>query len=198
MAKPITENQVKKFYSEYAKAMDVRFIEKKHWGIVATYLKRVLNRYLKKYASYVPALESNMRPMVLKNCIILNYNIGDKMENYGFSTAVHEAEHVIQQREYVRKGGKIITWYSEYFKDSEFRALQEGGAKASEAEFDYYYCGMMPQLPQLDDYFVSADGQKLSDEAYQKRIDRVKELGKGSTTSLASMHAIHILNSIIK
>lgn len=196
MAKPITENQIKKFYSEYAKVMDVRFIEKKHWGIVTSYLKSVLNRYIKKYAPYVPDLESSMRPMVLKNCIILNYNIGDKIENYGFHIAVHEAEHVIQQRDYVRKGGRIVTWYSEYFKDPEFRALQEGGAEASEAEFEYYYSGVLPSLPRLDDYFVGIDGQKLSDEAYRKRIDRVKHLGRGSTTSLASMHAIQVFNSI--
>jgi hypothetical protein len=190
--------QLIEFYEKYAKDMGIRFVEKKHWGIFNTYLRYVLNRYLKKYSVLVPNLSEVCRPKILKNIVILDYNIGDSEVGWKkqLSVAVHEGEHALHMRDFISKGGRIADWYLQYFRDREFRAVQEGGAIATEAELEYALSGKIPSLPSLEEYLVGDAGQKLSDQTYQKRIDRIKELGKGASTSASSMRALKILRSM--
>ena len=194
----MNKRQLMEFHEKYAKDMGIKFIEERHWGIFNTYLRYVLNKYLKKYSALVPNLSEVCRPKILKNIVILNYNIGDSKVGWKkqLCIAVHEAEHVLQMRDFVSKGGRIADWYLQYFRDREFRAIQEGNAIATEAEVEYVLSGKIPSLPSLEDYYVGSEGQKLSNRTYQKRIDRIKELGKGGTTTPASMRALQILRSM--
>jgi hypothetical protein len=194
----MNKKQLIEFHEKYAKDMGIKFIEERHWGIFNTYLRYVLNKYLKKYSVLVPNLSEVCRPKILKNIVILNYNIGDSKVGWKkqLCIAVHEAEHALQMRDFVSKGGRIADWYLQYFRDREFRAIQEGNAIATEAEVEYVLSGKIPSLPNLEDYYVGSEGQKLSNRTYQKRIDRIKELGKGGTTTPASMRALQILRSM--
>jgi hypothetical protein len=194
----MNKRQLIEFHEKYAKDMGIKFIEERHWGIFNTYLRYVLNRYLKKYSVLVPNLSEVCRPKILKNIVILDYNIGDSKVGWKkqLCVAVHEGEHVLQMRDFVSKGGRIADWYLQYFRDREFRAIQEGNAIATEAEVEYVLSGKIPAWPNLEDYYVGSEGQKLSNRTYQKRIDRIKELGKGGTTSPASMRALQILRSM--
>jgi hypothetical protein len=194
----MNKRQLTEFHGKYAKDMGIKFIEERHWGIFNTYLRYVLNRYLKEYSVLVPNLSEACRPKILKNIVILNYNIGDSKVGWKkqLSVAVHEGEHAIQMRDFVSKGGKIANWYLQYFRDREFRAVQEGSAIATEAELEYALSGKIPSLPSLEEYYVGDAGQKLSNQTYQKRINRIKELGKGGATTAASMRALRILRSM--
>jgi hypothetical protein len=194
----MNKRQLIEFHEKYAKDTGIKFIEERHWGIFNTYLRYVLNRYLKKYSVLVPNLSEVCRPKILKNIVILDYNIGDSKVGWKkqLCVAVHEGEHALQMRDFVSKGGRIADWYLQYFRDREFRAIQEGNAIATEAEVEYVLSGKIPSLPNLEDYYVGSEGQKLSNRTYQKRIDRIKELGKGGTTTPASMRALQILRSM--
>jgi hypothetical protein len=194
----MNKRQLIEFHEKYAKDMGIKFIEERHWGVFNTYLKYVLNRYLKKYSALVPLIPQQFEPKILKNIVILNYNIGDSKVGWKkqLRIAVHEGEHALQMRDFVSKGGRIADWYLQYFRDREFRAIQEGGAIATEAELEYALSGKIPFLPSLEGYYVGPAGQKLSDQTYQKRIDRIKELGKGASTSAVSMRALKILRSM--
>jgi hypothetical protein len=194
----MNKRQLIEFHEKYAKDTGIKFVEERHWGIFNTYLRYVLNKYLKKYSVLVLNLSEACRPKILKNIVILNYNIGDSKVGWKkqLSVAVHEGEHAIQMRDFVSKGGKIANWYLQYFKDREFRAVQEGSAIATEAELEYALSGKIPSLPSLEEYYVGDAGQKLSNQTYQKRIDRIKVLGKGGSTTAASMRALQILRSM--
>ena len=194
----MNKRQLIEFHEKYAKDMGIKFIEERHWGIFNTYLRYVLNRYLKKYSVLVPNLSEVCRPKILKNIVILDYNIGDSKVGWKkqLCVAVHEGEHALQMRDFVSKGGRIVDWYLQYFRDREFRAIQEGDAIATEAEVEYVLSGKIPYLPDLEEYYVGSEGQKLSNRTYQKRIDRIKELGRGGTTTPASMRALQILRSM--
>jgi hypothetical protein len=194
----MNKRQLIEFHEKYAKDMGIKFIEERHWGVFNTYLKYVLNRYLKKYSALVPLIPQQFEPKILKNIVILNYNIGDSKVGWKkqLRIAVHEGEHALQMRDFVYKGGRIADWYLQYFRDREFRAIQEGDAIATEAELEYALSGKIPFLPSLEGYYVGPAGQKLSDQTYQKRIDRIKELGKGASTSAVSMRALKILRSM--
>jgi hypothetical protein len=194
----MNKKQLIEFHEKYAKDMGIKFIEERHWGIFNTYLKYVLNRYLKKYSALVSIMPQQFEPKILKNMVILNYNIGDSKVGWKkqLCIAVHEGEHALQMRDFVSKGGKIADWYLQYFRDREFRAVQEGGAIATEAELVYALSGKIPSLPSLEGYYVGPDGKRLSNRTYQKRIDRINELGKGGSTTAASMRALRILRSM--
>jgi hypothetical protein len=194
----MNKRQLIEFHEKYAKDMGIKFIEEKHWGVFNTYLRYVLNRYLKKYSTLVPLMPQQFEPKILKNIVILNYNIGDSKVGWKkqLCIAVHEGEHALQMRDFVSKGGKIADWYLQYFRDREFRAVQEGGAIATEVELEYALTDKIPSLPSLKGYYVGDAGQKLSNQTYQKRIDRIKELGKGGATTAASMRALRILCSM--
>jgi hypothetical protein len=178
----MNKKQLIEFHEKYAKDMGIKFIEERHWGVFNTYLKYVLNRYLKKYSALVSIMPQQFEPKILKNMVILNYNIGDSKVGWKkqLCIAVHEGEHALQMRDFVSKGGKIADWYLQYFRDREFRAVQEGGAIATEAELVYALSGKIPSLPSLEGYYVGPDGKRLSNRTYQKRIDRINELGKGA------------------
>lgn len=194
----MNKEQLKEFHRRYADSMGIRFIEKRHWGMLAKLMRYLLKKYLKKFASKIPNLEEKLRPHVLKNCVVLSYNIGDPgiPWMYQVETAGHEGEHVEQVRDYVDKGGRVSGWYRDYLFDREFRAMQEGGANATGGEINFALDGKPPSVPNLDSYCVGSAGQSLSDRAYKKRIDRVREIGRGGATSPASMKAISILRDM--
>ena len=194
----MNKRQLIEFHEKYAKDMGIKFVEERHWGIFNTYLRYVLNKYLKKYSALVPLMSQQFEPKILKNIVILDYNIGDSKVGWKkqLFVAVHEGEHAIQMRDFVSKGGRIADWYLQYFRDREFRAIQEGNAIATEAELEYALSGKIPSLPSLEGYCVGPEGQKLSNQTYQKRIDRIKVLGKGGSTTATSMRALRILRSM--
>jgi len=192
------KRQLVEFHRTYAKRMGIRFIEKRHWGVLARLMRYLLEKYLSKFASKIPNLSEKFRPHVLKNCVVLSYDIGDLNApwTYQVETAAHEGDHVLSIRDYIKKGGKVSGWYRDYFFDDEFRARKEGSANATSGEIYYAVDGDPPEVPNLDLYYVGSWAQSLSDRLYKKRIDRAKELGRGSSTSPASSKAIAILREM--
>lgn len=195
----MTRVQVINFYRQYGDAIGVRFVSTVTLGKLMKYL---LTKIPKKFTKRLPDLTEHLRPCFVRfagrEFAVVTYEIGGSSTPLVLQVeiAVHEAEHAFQVRKFLRKGGKIGQWYREYYLDPEFRALQEGGANAAEAEVRYAMDGKIPEPPSLDAYYVTDTGQKLSDQRYRKHTEELKKLGRGGSTFESSRVALRIMREL--
>lgn len=199
----MNKSQLIEFHKRYADSMKVRFVEAKHWGVVAKFARYFLDKYISKYSGSIEEIISEeFRPHVIGKNVVLTYNIGD-VSSVSWLTqiavAVHEVEHVVQQRVYCKKGGKVAGWYRDYFLKGAFRATQEGGAIASGREANFAITGLNSNEASeisLENYYVTEVEKKIAQTVYNKRIERVNAMGRGFATSKASAVAIGILEDM--
>lgn len=192
-------NQVKKFHKLLAKECGVRFIN-------SSALQRVLNalhrRLLSKAGldlfSDVGEDLFKLRPMCLKNIILLPYAVGDSKidTDYQVSVAVHEVAHALRIRRYVKKfRGTVAGWYTQYFTNDRSRALEETAAVGAEADLDYAL-GKPIRTINLADYLLSEDAMKLAERMHRSRIQQLIASNRGLAFSAASAAAIKIIKSL--
>lgn len=179
-----------RFHGLMARELGVKFVGDP--GFLQRLVKMIYDRLMKRVSIGVPEKLFRLRPMCFKNIIFLPWIPGQK----GISpleqicVAIHEATHALRIRRYPSRASR---WYGEYFTKGAFRALEENSAQSAEAEFRYWYDGVLPDL-HLADYALSDKQIKFSAKDYElQTIRRCKKFGRGYTAHRASRIAIQIL-----
>lgn len=188
--------EIKEFYKIYAKRMRVRVL-----GLsVASFIIRAVYSVIPtRYSNELPNMIEKLRPMAVPGAVVMNFKIGDKAPAtwlYQITTLVHEVAHVFRIRKYVKEGGTVLGWYEMYYKNSKFRAIEEGIACAAEAQIIYFLHGTRNSFPQMEKYFVGNDGVRICDLTFHQHLDVACERGPGAATIKAASAAIRLLREM--
>jgi hypothetical protein len=188
----LTSRQVKVFHNRMARELGVKYYGDP--GFAKYFIKMFYDRIVNKYIPLVPEDLFKARPCTLKNRIYLPYRPGSSSRTplQQILIAVHEATHALRIRKYP---GTAANWYSSYFTNDDFRALEETSCQEAEAEILFWAFGDFGELD-LDDYYIGEAATRTATIAFEKRARRVKKLGRGAALERSSAVAIKILRAL--
>lgn len=197
----MTSNQVEQFAKAYSKATGIRFVPRSK---VSRLLKLLLKRVAWKYIGLLPDLTDAMRPCFVRffgmELAVLSFCPGKNTLplDAQLEQMVHEVFHGYRIRAWVRRGGKVAGWYKRYFDplDSDFRAIEEGGACAAAAEVRYALTGKVPKPPTLDSYLVTPEALAKAHKTFAVNLAEVKKLGRGGSTFPCVTKALTIMRNL--
>jgi hypothetical protein len=189
----VTPKQMRWLHKQMANKFGVKIYHDSR-KLTARIARWFYNRLMARYLKTVPKEMARLRPCCIGDIIFLPWQSGDEsIRNLKqISTLVHELVH--STRIFDAPGG-TKRWYSQYFLDDRFRALEETTAIQASADLGYWYTGTYRELS-LKSYYCGPTAERIAYSDYDRQRKVTKSKGRGSTFCSVCAQAIKLLQEI--
>jgi hypothetical protein len=182
----MTQSQLLEFYHAMGLSFGVQFV-----NISCEKGKEILSSINNLLSTFVN-IEFELRPMCFGPVIALPFEPGtpDRSQLNQIEIVVHEVHHKTRMKNYRE-------WMLNYFRGSDFRALEEVSARLAESEVYYWYTGHFCKL-QLDPagYLLDVEDMRMAEKSYQSHIADLSRKPRGTCYFESSRRAIEILDGL--